>query len=296
MHFWDNLPGFVSVGLPGVVAFVLSLVGTVVSRRAEGRWPGVVAGVVAGAVLVGWMLLVPVPRAWVMPRVVMEHLVLPSFVALVGAVAAGWVRGRLLGWVGVVVLGVAAWSLAGSGVGRVEFWRVWFGVVGVAWLLRAGGARVVGRGVLVGATLLLGLLLSGAALVWSGVALVLFGAWLGVVLLRPGAVAGVVVLAAGIVAVDLGTGVVVRGRVGFMDLVCVAAMLAPGAAGGVERLMGRFGAGAGRRASGRSSGRAARRPAGGAGMVGRFGVVRRSAGVVMFGVGVAWGVSRFIRI
>lgn len=233
MPNWNNLPPAVLVYAPGLVAFALALAGVALTRRAERWWP-LAAALGLGA---GWMLLVPSPAAWVRPRVVLEHLVVPAFVAVLGAAAIPVLRGRLRGWVAFAVLGVAGGWLAGAV--RGEFWRAWFAVSAVAWLLRLSGARTAAGAALVAFVLLLGLVAAGAAPVWIGVAGVLLGAAAGVAALRPGAVLGLVAPAVGLVAIELGTGGLMRSRVDMMDLVCAGALLAPRLSGWMERAVGR---------------------------------------------------------
>ena len=117
MPNWVNLPPLLGIYGPGVVAFVLALGGVAAWRRFEGRW----AAVAAVAVMAGWMLLLPSPRAWVFPRVVAEHLVGPAAVAALGAAAMpGLARGRRAqGGLGVAGLGFGGWWLAGAGVAPI---------------------------------------------------------------------------------------------------------------------------------------------------------------------------------
>lgn len=238
MPNWTILPPFVPIYGPGLLAFVLALLGLLLSRRVQASW-GIVA---AGALLLGWMLVVPSPRAWVMPRGMVEHLVVPAGLTMLGAIAVLWVRERWAGWLGFVVLAASAWWLAGAPGARTEFWRVWFGVAGVAWALRLLRGREAAGWSVIGLVLLLGSMVGGAPMVWGGMAAVLFGAGLGVAAVRPGALLGAAAPAVAVVGTALGTGGLLRGRIGVMDLVCGLAVLAPVASRWLERPLGqRFG-------------------------------------------------------
>jgi len=265
-QFWTDLAPLVPFYLPGLLSFVVALAGVLALRRNEALQPAVAAA----AAMLGWMLLVPMPRSWVMPRVAVEYLVVPAMVAMLWAAGRLWVRGRLLSPLRAFAPGFAAWWLAGSGVARGEFWRVWFATVGLDWLLRRMGGRAAGSWVLVAGTVLLGLLVGRAPLVWVGAAVVLAAAGLGVAVLRPAATLGGVILPMALVAIDLGTGVLVRGRIGFMDLVCGGAVFSPLAVRGLTPLVGR--------------------------RLGRAGGVLCMVASAMLMVGLAWAVDRFVRL
>lgn len=216
-----------------VLALVVA-VGLVLAGRARPVLGRVSLGVGA---LLGWGWLLGGVQPWRMvwaPVGVAERLVLVAVVVIgVGVVGK---RGR---WWGVGVTVAAAWWVAGSGLARGEFWRVWL-VGGLAiWAAYRASGRDGGRGLAAPLGLAAGLAGAGAV-GWAPVAAVLAGAAV------PGAEAlGLAVLSgAAAVGASLGAGGLVRGRGNAVDLVCLVAVLAPAAVPGVARRLGRYRVGA----------------------------------------------------
>ncbi len=204
-----------------LAAFLLAWVGSFATRRWV-RVPAIWAAVGACA---GWAELVPtVWRSALWPRSTPEFLVLPA----VGFVLADLVRLRVRSrWVGFAAVCFAAWWLADSPAGRVQFWRVGFGGLLVAWLLDRAGASEARMTVAVALTAWCGLLIGRAPAIWDVAAAVLAVVGMGVWLGRRDGIVGTGLTMVGLLGADLGGGRLVRGGVSNVDLACFAAIGAP---------------------------------------------------------------------
>ena len=220
---------------PAVLALGVAFAGAWGLRRRQ-AWAGVVAG---AGVAAGWLALGG--RVWGVgwPRGLLEVLPGAAGGVVLGAAVAAWMPrlGRVAGFAGVMS---GAWWVAGSAAGRAEFWRVGFAVLALSWWFGRVGAGAGGRAVAVG-LVLFGGVLAAVAGIWSVAGLVLAGAGLGLAVVRGGAALPAGLLAVGVVAVDLGAGRLVQGRVGVVDLVCCGAVIAGPLVGWAERGLARRG-------------------------------------------------------
>ena len=225
--------------LAGAVGLLL-----VLAARASGR-SVLAAAAGPSAVAAGWtaLLLTAGWRFVLQPRSMAEHVALPAFSAVVVALLLPYARGR---WPAVltVLLGVGAgWWLAGSPVGRSEFWRVWVAAAALSW----GLARLVGtdpaKAAAAAFALWGGLLAVSAPASWQAIGSVL--AATAAVLLAgrpsPPVVSFTMLVAVAMVAVSLGAGRLVRGQLGAADAACAAALATPLLVPVLARRMGRAG-------------------------------------------------------
>jgi hypothetical protein len=237
LRLWAPLP----VYGPVLLALMIAWVGSFVTRRWV-RLPGIWAAI---GIAAGWAWLAPSIWRWavwrwaVWPRSTVEFLVLPAVWFVVADLARLQVRSR---WVGFGALCFAAWWLADSPAGRIEFWRVGFGGLLVAWLLNRVGAGEARMAVVVALTAWCGLLIGRVSAVWDESLAVLAVGGIGVRLgRRDGSVAPGLTMV-GLLGADLGGGRLVRGGISSVDLACLAALGAPLLVPRVEaRLRRRFG-------------------------------------------------------
>ncbi len=226
-----NMVPILAAYLPALAALTVAAAGALLLRGRRGAWTAVAA---ATAVSVGWALLSPGVQALWAPRGLLEHLAAPAVaVTLAAALAIRFGRPRAL--TGAATL-FAAWWIAGAPAARPEFWRVGFAILAGTWLLHRLGAGEGRRALAAALTLWAGLVVAGAPGAWIGASLVLAGAAAGV---SVGGAMPAALLAMGIVAADVAAGRLMRGGVGLVDLVCLAAIAAPAAGGWAERALGR---------------------------------------------------------
>ena len=248
---------------PVLLALVVATGGSILFRR-RGWAEGFVAPLVAA---IGWVALVPSGWRWVLaPRIGVEWLFAPAIGFLIAGALGTRVRSR---WVPAAGVCFASWWLAGSPMGRPEYWRVLFGALLLAWLLRRLDAQVPHRALAVMLTVCFGLLLGSAPQAWVLAMAVLAACYAGVSLGNAGSsvVSGLTML--GMVAADLAGGRLMRGSFGTVDLACLGAIGTPVLLSPLESVF--------RRRLGRAA---------------RPGAIIVAAGVV---AGMAWLVARALR-
>ena len=231
------MANLVPIAAPLAVAVVAVIAGRLATRRRP-EWRPVAA---AAALVVGWAVLAGGPRAWWAPRLVVDHLAGAALALVLGAAMAVRLRGRAQAWAALIAAGAAAWWIAGAPAARPEFWRCWFAVMVLGWVVRRFGFDAGAPALALGSTLAFGLFAAGAPLGDVVVAVVVCG----VVLVgwRERRAVPAMALAVAVAAAELGAGRLVRGGIGMVELVCVAAIAAAalrGWAGGVlQRRLGR---------------------------------------------------------
>ncbi len=165
----------------------------------------------------------------------MDGLVGAAGMLLAGAVLGVRWRSR---WVSAGAAMLAAWWLAATPAARPEYWRVWFGALAAAWLLRGTGGTEPRRVWAVAAAVWGASALAGAPGA-AGLALVLAAVAAGLWATTRGAVipAGLSMLA--LVGAEIGAGRAMRGGLGVVDLACLGALATPASIAVTERAMRR---------------------------------------------------------
>lgn len=224
-----------------LLAVVVALAGAVLCRAKSRR--AALPAVGALAALLGWAVVAhPTGFGRTAIRSGPGLLLVPGAAALVLAVVAAWAGGRLRRWGPVLAVVIAGWWLADATAGRAEFWRVWFAVGALGWLLSRASAEEPGRGLAGAAALWGGLALTGAPAGWTAAALVGAAAWAGLAAAGAGAFVPAAAMAALVAGSDLALGRIRRGGLNAADLACIAAVLAPLLAGVLAPRMRRLGA------------------------------------------------------
>lgn len=206
---------------PVLLAFAMAWGGSILFRR-QGWAEGLVSPLAAA---VSWVALVPGGWRWVFaPRAGVEWLVAPAVGFVLSAALETRLRSR---WVPVVALSFASWWLARSPMGRPEYFRVLFGALLLAWLLRRLEAQAPQRAAAAALTICFGLLLGIVPLVWILAMAVLVGCCAGVSLGGGGSsiVPGLTMV--GLVAAEMAGGRLMRGSFGTVDLAFFGAIGTP---------------------------------------------------------------------
>jgi hypothetical protein len=221
-----------------LAAFVVA---SAVWLAARGRaWAGTAGGL---GLLAGWALLLPIrvlPRAiWASPRGV-EVLVLPALVCVAGVALTAWRGGRQGRLIAVVLAGFAGWWVARNEVGTAEFWRVWFAIAGLTWVVARVCAGRAERFLVLALALWGGLAVAGTGAAWLMAAAVAVSAAAGLLAAGADAALPAAAVAALLGVADLAHGRLLRGRLDTIDLACVAALAAPFVAAALAGRLGRM--------------------------------------------------------
>lgn len=182
------------------------------------------------ALLVGWALLLrmsQLPRAIWAPSRGVEALLAPALACLAGIALLAWRGGRQARLIAIGAAVFAGWWVARENVGLADFWRVWFGIGVLAYLLSRIMQGRADRALVLAGALLGGLAVAGAASAWLMAAAVAAAAATGLGAAGVSAALPAAALAALIGASELAGGRLLRGRVGLVDVACLAAMAAP---------------------------------------------------------------------
>lgn len=195
------------------------------------------------ALFVGWALLLrasQLPRAIWAPSHGVETLLAPALACLAGVALLAWRGGRQARLIASGLAVFAGWWVARESVGRPDFWRVWFGIGVLAYVVSRIMQGRADRALVLTLALLGCVAVAGTGSAWLLAAAVAAAAAAGLGAAGLSAALPAAAVAALIGASELAGGRLLRGRVGLIDLACLAALASPFIADLAERRLKRL--------------------------------------------------------